>query len=103
MPTYDYECRACGKSCEYFQTMSEAPKKTCPSCGADKLERLIGAGAGFLFRGSGFYSTDYRSSDYKARAKADSGSSSSSESSSASSSSGSGPGASKGASKSSTK
>ena len=77
MPTYDYECRGCGKSFEIFQRMSEAPKTSCHDCGEETLERLIGAGAGFLFKGSGFYITDYRSSDYKSRAKADSGSSSS--------------------------
>jgi hypothetical protein len=52
--------------------MSEAPKKKCPKCGKNKLQRLIGSGAGFIFKGSGFYITDYRSSDYKAKAKADS-------------------------------
>lgn len=77
MPTYEYECRACGKTFEIFQRMSEAPKTSCPQCGEETLERLIGAGAGFLFKGSGFYITDYRSSDYKSKAKADSGSSSS--------------------------
>lgn len=73
MPTYDYECRGCGKSFEIFQKMSEAPKTTCPDCGEERMERLIGAGAGFIFKGSGFYITDYRSSDYKARAKAEAG------------------------------
>ena len=72
MPTYDYECRACGKTFEFFQSMSEAPKRKCPECGKQKLERLIGPGAGFIFKGSGFYITDYRSPDYKARAKAES-------------------------------
>lgn len=73
MPTYDYECRECGQSFEFFQRISEAPKTVCPACGKPKLERLIGPGAGFLFKGSGFYVTDYRSSDYKAKAKAESG------------------------------
>jgi len=72
MPTYDYECRACGKTLEVFQPMSEAPRKKCPACGKQKLERLIGPGAGFIFKGSGFYITDYRSPDYQARAKAES-------------------------------
>jgi len=76
MPTYDYECRACKRSFEYFQSMSESPKTTCPACGEQALARLIGTGAGFLFKGSGFYITDYRSADYKAKAKADAGSSS---------------------------
>jgi len=71
MPTYDYECSACGEKLEVFQRMSEAPKKKCPKCGKNKLQRLIGSGAGFIFKGSGFYITDYRSSDYKAKAKAD--------------------------------
>ena len=87
MPTYDYECESCGKNFEYFQSISESPKTKCPECGRQKLKRLIGAGAGFLFKGSGFYITDYRSSDYKAKAKADSGGSSGSSSSSSSSSS----------------
>ena|SRR5688572_19514303 len=73
MPTYDYECKACGKTFEIFQSISEAPKKKCPSCGKQKLARLIGAGAGFIFKGSGFYITDYRSADYKEKAKAESG------------------------------
>jgi putative FmdB family regulatory protein len=73
MPTYDYECRACGKTFEVFQSIAEAPKKKCPACGKAKLQRLIGPGAGFIFKGSGFYITDYRSADYKEKAKAESG------------------------------
>jgi putative FmdB family regulatory protein len=73
MPTYDYECKACGKTFEVFQPISEAPKKKCPACGKSRLERLIGPGAGFIFKGSGFYITDYRSQDYKEKAKAESG------------------------------
>lgn len=72
MPTYDYECRACGKTFEIFHSMSEPARTVCPACKKKKLERLIGAGSGFIFKGSGFYITDYRSPDYKARAKADS-------------------------------
>ena len=72
MPTYDYECGACGEACEFFQPISEAPKRKCPNCGKLKLKRLIGAGAGLIFKGSGFYITDYRSSDYQAKAKAES-------------------------------
>jgi len=64
MPTYDYVCGACGHALEIFQSMSESPKKKCPKCGKSKLERRIGAGAGFLFKGSGFYLTDYRSKSY---------------------------------------
>lgn len=79
MPTYDYECAACGQSSEIFQQITEAPRRKCPHCGKLRLKRLIGGGAGFLFRGSGFYITDYRSSDYKAKAKAEAGGDSSSE------------------------
>ena len=87
MPTYDYECSACGEVSEFFQTISEAHKTTCPQCGKKKLKRLIGGGAGFIFKGSGFYITDYRSDDYKAKAKADSESSSKKSDSGSSSSS----------------
>lgn len=65
MPTYVYTCTACKQEVEYFQSMSEAPKRKCPGCGKRKLVRQIGAGAGILFRGSGFYQTDYRSDSYK--------------------------------------
>jgi putative FmdB family regulatory protein len=71
MPTYDYECRACGKTFEVFHGINEPARKKCPKCGKNRLEKLIGAGVGFLFKGSGFYATDYRSADYKAKAKAD--------------------------------
>jgi len=60
MPTYDYVCRACSHSFEAFQSITEALLKTCPSCGKRKLERLIGKGAGIVFKGSGFYETDYK-------------------------------------------
>ena len=60
MPTYDYACAACGHRFEHFQTFSEALLKRCPKCGKDRLERLIGSGAGILFKGSGFYQTDYK-------------------------------------------
>ncbi len=72
MPTYDYECSACGHTLEIFQSITASPKRKCPQCGKQKLKRLLGSGAGFIFRGSGFYETDYRSSDYKKREKADS-------------------------------
>jgi putative FmdB family regulatory protein len=75
VPTYDYVCDACGHALEIFQPMSEAPKKKCPKCGKSKLARRIGAGAGFLFKGSGFYLTDYRSKSYTEGQKADSGAS----------------------------
>ncbi len=60
MPTYEYECRACGHAFEKFQSMSAAPVKVCPACGRRKVKRLLGAGAGIIFKGSGFYATDYR-------------------------------------------
>jgi len=71
MPTYDYRCTVCGHRFELVQKMSEPPRKRCPKCGK-KVERLIGAGAGLLFKGSGFYITDYRSPEYQAKAKAES-------------------------------
>lgn len=71
MPTYDYRCKACGHELEIFQSMSESPKRKCPECGALKLQRLIGTGAGILFKGSGFYETDYRSSSYETDKAAD--------------------------------
>jgi putative FmdB family regulatory protein len=73
MPTYDYVCGACGAELEIFQSMTEAPKRKCPECKKPKLTRRIGAGAGILFRGSGFYQTDYRSSSYKQAAEAEQG------------------------------
>lgn len=72
MPTYDYRCRACGHEMELFQSMSDAPKRKCPACGKNTLERLIGTGAAVVFKGSGFYQTDYRSESYKKAAEADS-------------------------------
>jgi putative FmdB family regulatory protein len=69
MPTYDYICQACGHRLELYQPMSEAPKKKCPKCSKSKLQRQIGTGAAILFKGSGFYQTDYRSSSYTEGAK----------------------------------
>ena len=60
MPTYDYVCGKCGHRFELFQPITNKPIKKCPSCGANSAKRLIGAGAGLIFRGSGFYCTDYR-------------------------------------------
>lgn len=77
MPTYDYLCRACGHELEIFQSMKESPKRKCPDCGALKLERQIGTGGGILFKGGGFYETDYRSESYKKGAAADTKSSTS--------------------------
>ncbi len=59
MPTYDYECDSCGHRFELFQSMTDEPARTCPKCGGG-VRRLIGVGAGFIFKGAGFYSTDYR-------------------------------------------
>ena len=86
MPTYDYECGVCGHTCEVFQSITDARKRKCPECGKNGLKRLIGAGAGLIFKGAGFYETDYRSEAYKAKAKADTESSSTSEKSSGESS-----------------
>ncbi len=71
MPTYDYRCDACEHQFEEFQSMKDEPLKKCPQCGKKKLQRLFGTGAGIIFKGSGFYQTDYRSSAYQAAAKAD--------------------------------
>jgi putative FmdB family regulatory protein len=65
MPTYDYRCGACGHEFEVFQSISEGRKRKCPRCKKPELERLIGHGAGILFKGGGFYQTDYRSESYK--------------------------------------
>ena len=75
MPTYEYRCRECGNEFEKFQRMSEEPVAECPACGKP-AERLLSGGAGLLFKGSGFYITDYRSDGYKQAAKADDGGSS---------------------------
>jgi putative FmdB family regulatory protein len=71
MPTYEYHCDACEHEFEEFQSMNEAALTRCPECGKKKLRRLFGTGAAILFKGSGFYQTDYRSDSYKAAAKAD--------------------------------
>lgn len=76
MPTYDYECDACGHAFELFQSISEPVKKKCPECKKQKLRRLFGTGAALMFKGSGFYTTDYRSDSYKKAAAADTKSSS---------------------------
>ena len=68
MPTYEYQCSACDHTFEAFQAITAKALKKCPECGG-KVERLIGAGSGIIFRGSGFYTTDYRSKDYKEQAK----------------------------------
>ena len=71
MPTYDYRCKACGHTFELYQTMSEPEKRKCPECAKNSLERLIGAGAALIFKGSGYYLTDYRSKSYEEGARAE--------------------------------
>ncbi len=75
MPTYEYVCDACGHSFDEMQSFKEDPLTVCPSCKKKKLRRLFGTGAAVLFKGSGFYETDYRSESYKSAAQADSTSS----------------------------
>lgn len=70
MPTYDYQCAACEHTWEEFQSITAKPKRKCPECGKLKAKRLIGTGAGVIFKGSGFYQTDYRSSSYQKGADA---------------------------------
>jgi putative FmdB family regulatory protein len=70
MPTYEYKCSRCGHQFEQFQRITEPPRKLCPKC-RGSVKRLIGGGGGLIFKGSGFYSTDYRSSAYRTAAKAD--------------------------------
>jgi len=69
MPTYEYQCDACEHNFDELQSFSEPPLKKCPKCGKQKLRRVFGTGAAVLFKGSGFYQTDYRSESYKAAAK----------------------------------
>lgn len=71
MPTYEYECTNCGHEFERFQSMTEPPVKRCPEC-RHKVKKLLSGGAGIIFKGSGFYETDYRSSAYKKQAKEES-------------------------------
>lgn len=71
MPTYEYQCEACGHRFEELQSFSDKPLKKCPNCKKNRLERLLGAGAAIIFKGSGFYQTDYRSESYKSAAAAD--------------------------------
>jgi len=69
MPTYEYACEACGHQFERFQSITAKPVRVCPSCGKRRVKRLLGAGAALIFKGSGFYATDYRSESYRADAK----------------------------------
>jgi putative FmdB family regulatory protein len=71
MPTYDYVCEGCDHAFELFQSIKDDAKKKCPECGKQKLRRLIGPGAAIVFKGSGFYKTDYRSDSYKKAAAAE--------------------------------
>lgn len=71
MPTYEYHCDACEHTFDEFQSMSDKPLRKCPKCKKPKLRRAFGIGAAVLFKGSGFYQTDYRSESYKSAAKAD--------------------------------
>jgi putative FmdB family regulatory protein len=69
MPTYEYKCNKCGHLFEQLQSITSKPLRKCPKCGKLALKRLIGTGAGLIFKGSGFYATDYRSENYKESAK----------------------------------
>jgi putative FmdB family regulatory protein len=70
MPTYEYRCNACDNKWEEFQSIKAEPTKKCPKCKKAKAERIISAGGGIIFKGSGFYQTDYRSESYKKGAEA---------------------------------
>ena len=69
MPIYEYQCSNCGHTLEELQSMSEAPLVKCPNCGQDTLKKLIGSGAGLIFKGSGFYLTDYKKSADKTKSE----------------------------------
>lgn len=71
MPTYEYQCRACDHTFEKFQSITAKPVKKCPQCGKMKVVRLLGTGAGIIFKGSGFYETDYRSDSYRKGAESE--------------------------------
>jgi len=73
MPTYAYTCGQCGHKLEVFQSITANPLRKCPACGKTALKRLIGTGAGIIFKGSGFYCTDYRSDGYKKAAETEAG------------------------------
>lgn len=73
MPTYAYVCERCGHELEVFQSITAKALRKCPQCGKASLKRLIGTGAGIIFKGSGFYCTDYRSDGYKTAAQKDTG------------------------------
>src|SRR3954462_12136733 len=71
MPTYDYSCDACNHEFEVFEPITAQPQKKCPKCKKNRLRRLFGAGGGLIFKGSGFYQTDYRSESYKKAAESE--------------------------------
>src|SRR5947199_2584129 len=71
MPTYDYSCDSCQHEFEVFESITAQPQRKCPKCKKNKLRRLFGAGAGLIFKGSGFYQTDYRSESYKKAAESE--------------------------------
>ena len=71
MPTYEYQCEACNHGFEEFQSITAKPIRKCPACGRLKVKRLIGCGAALIFKGNGFYQTDYRSESYQKAAKAE--------------------------------
>jgi putative FmdB family regulatory protein len=73
MPTYEYICESCGYEFEQFQSITAKPIRKCPKCRKASVKRLIGVGAGVIFKGSGFYQTDYRSESYKKAAEKDKG------------------------------
>ncbi len=73
MPTYAYACQKCDHEFDAFQSITAKPLRKCPACGKASLKRLIGTGAGIIFKGSGFYATDYRSDGYKKAAESDTG------------------------------
>lgn len=73
MPTYEYKCDACGHAFEQFQSIMADPVRRCPQCKKQKVKRLLSTGAGLIFKGSGFYITDYREAGYAEKAKADVG------------------------------
>lgn len=101
MPTYEYRCPQCGNEFEKFQKMTDEPVAPCPNCGTNAERRLSG-GAGLLFKGSGFYITDYRGEGYKKAAEADKGGSSSKSESKSEGKSGGGESKSSGSSSSSS-
>ena len=71
MPTYEYRCENCGHEFEKFQSIIAKSLRRCPVCSKSTVKRLIGAGAGIIFKGSGFYQTDYRTESYKKSQKSD--------------------------------